>query len=1128
MKQIFLSRRILGGLVFFVLIFVTLRVSAFTGSDLTSGQKYYLFNIYQSKFLGADNKLQAPNIGTPLAFTASATGFTIGGTAYTATKNAAGFYQLKNGVNFFAFEDKVNDPNSPDDENRRMYLGGGVTCQNTTNDTDRSYWQLISESEYAEWQAKKKFTVASLNVDGMPKLVSLLGQEIKLNPDATEGPGAEEIGRRLLASGFDVVGVSENFNFHGNIWDIAWNGGTGNHYNAMTHRGEISVANATLTNYLSKKPLFDMDGLNVYYRIDGATTVAQPSNESWTQWNDHNGYTDEGGDGLIKKGFRYYLVTLADGTTIDLYTMHMDADDGQADRDARSSQLRQLVSYIKAHNNGRPIVIIGDSNCRYTRDTVKKDLIDALNEDENYTIRDPWIQFGRNNSYPAYGSSSIMAETEGYRSGEVVDKIWYVNNKQSNIRLVAETYHQDLSFVASQDVEGTALKQGSPLCDHKPCVVTFSYHQYDPVIDDVAIVETTEEAVYLRNRETGRYLMNGGWWGSHAVVGNYPKEMYVKSLPGGKYSLESKYGHFTDAAYLDNNNSAEYISEWTILEEDGFMVFSYNQDGQQKALTANDPTYFNDNPLYRYATTAPLNVKDKHQQWEIVTQEQMDREMAKASATNPVNVTYYVKSANFDRIDWGAPGWTFDNKGNGDRVTQAIGGADNDDHSNFNWSVNTKSTKSWGITNSNNQWDCYQELSVPTGYYYITCQGFAKDVTDCGYFYAWSNPEGSYKEEKVLLNVYNSADFKEDTQAAAGRAFDQGKYINTLPIIKVGNDGKLIIGVKKTSNNSTAGWFVFDNFQLYYLGTENPNTTYEPNVIATTRIAKLNSDETAWELSGTWRQADMENLETTIDKNKKLLLDATNATLVAKPELPVSGNTMIKVKDASLVANSRNVIVDDKCDYFVLTDKEDFGPGFGFNATATHYTRTNTKGYNTVCMPFETKVSDYVGCVVYEYTGTNAETITFKQLEDDATIDAGKPVLVYSEGGADWSFDLSSRSVVAVADGQTEEAEGLNGSFLNRGLGQGYYKLNSAGTKFVMTTATSTITPFRFYLTTSTNEAKSFSLTFMDDDEETGIDELLNNPSTKVTETYDLNGRRVLHITRPGIYVKNGKKVVVK
>lgn len=1104
---------------------VQIGASAFTGSDLASGQKYYLFNIYQAKFLGAGNKLQAPNIGTPVAFEASATGFTIDGTAYTATKNEAGYYQLKNGSLFYAFEDKVADPDNPGDENRALYLGGGVTCKTTTNDTDRSYWQLISEDEYAEWQAKKKFTVSSLNVDGMPKSVNLV-VNINLNPDATEKPGAQAIGQCLLKSGFDVVGVSENFNYHGDLWDVAWNGGVGNHYNAMTHRGSITVSNANLTNFLSQKPLFDIDGLNVYYRIDGSTNVATPSNESWKQWNEHNGYTDQGADGLIKKGYRYYLITLADGTEVDLYTMHMDADDGQGDRDARASQLQQLVAAIKATDNKRPIIIIGDSNTRYTRDKVKSILIDGINADERFTIRDPWIQYGRDGVYPAYPSGSIMASTNGYLKGEVVDKIWYINNTESNIRLVAETYCQDLSFVASEDVEGTSLKKGSPLCDHKPCAVTFSYHEYNAEIDDQPVDETVADngKCYFRNRETGRYLMNAGWWGSHAVVGNYPKlEMTVNALSNGKYNIESQYGHITDAAYVDNSNPAEYIAEWELIEKDDFFVLAYEQNGVKKALTANDPTYFNDNPIYRYVTTASLDVEDKHQQWEMVTEEMLNAEIAKATADNPVNVSHYIKSANFDRIDWGGAGWTFDNKGNGDRVTQAIGGADNDAFSNFNWSVKTTQSGNW-IKNSNNQWDCYQALSVPAGYYMVTCQGFAKGVTNCGYFYAWSNPEGSYKEEMILLNVYNAADFTEDTQAAAGRAFDAGKYTHKLPIIKVGNDGHLVVGVKKTENNSTAGWFVFDNFQLYYLGTENPNREYDYDVIGSTRKAKM--VDGALTLSGTWREADMAELSAKISENSPLLLDASaNNFLVAKPEVVTAGapaNMMIKVADAADVANTQNVIANGQCANFVLTDKEDFAPQQGFVAGNVSYTRTNTQGYNTVCMPFDLKVSDFPEtCEVYTFSNQNENTAYFVEAGGD--IAAGTPVLV-KDADYEWEMALASRNVVANT---AEEAEGLNGAFVKCNLGEGYFKLNSAGTKFVKTTNVSDVFPFRFYLKESTpSDVKSIAVAI--NGEETSIDELLNDPETKVEATYDINGRKVISITRPGLYIQGGKKVYVK
>jgi len=1125
MKQILKDKVFLLALICVMFAGNIMKALAFEGSTPTQGQKYYLYNIYQAKFLGADSKLQSPNIGTPATFTvASGNAMVINGATWLLSEKN-GYYQLKNGSSFFAFEDKKIDTDNPNDENRCLYVGGGVTCEATSNDTDRSYWQLISEDEYAAWQAKKKFTVASLNVDGMPKSISVYGvYTVNLNPDATEGPGATAIGNRLRASGFDVVGVSEDFNFHSELWTAAWNNGSGIHYNAMTHRNKIDGSRSgILSDYLAKKPVADTDGLCLFYRINGGTTIATPSQETYVQWNDHYGYTDNGADGLIKKGYRYYLITLADGTQFDLYTMHMDADSDPEDNAARASQLTQLVAAIKATHNGRPIVIIGDSNCRYTRDKVKECLIDPLNADSRFTCRDPWIQYGRNNTYPAYGTNSIMASENGYLRGEVVDKIWYVNNTESAIRVVAESYCQDLSFVD---------ESGSPLCDHKPCVVTFSYHNYDPTIDDVAVIETTEEAVYLRNRATGRYLMNGGWWSSHVVVGNYAKPMYISSLPGGKYELASAYGHFTDAGYLDNSNYGEYIAEWTILEQDGFKVFAYNQGGTMKALTANDPTYFKDNPLYRYATTAALNVKDKHQQWEIVTKEMLNAEIAKASAINPINVTHYIKSANFDRID--SDGWTFNNIGGTDRVTDnGNGGPDNDAFCNYNRSVNTKH-----YFNSKNQWDCYQVLNVPAGYYVVTNQGFEK-ATENTKLYAWSNPEGSYVEINKRLTAYNSADFTSgDTQVNAARAFDNNKYNNVLPVIKVGTDGVLVIGVKKTENNSTSGWMVFDNFQLYYLGTENPNRDYDYDVIASAKKSEMVNG--ALKLTGTWREVDMAELATKINTNKPLVIDATSDNyLICRPEIQTANapaNMMIKVAKANEIANDKNVIADGKCASFVLTDKQNFAPQSNFVAQTVGYARTNTQGYNTVCLPFDVKASDFPEtCTLYVFKETSKEVVRFTEASTEDVIAAGTPILVSDEttetgDAAKWQMNLSTdRNVVASVSGNADadQTTGLNGAFMKRSLGTGYYKLNSEGTKFVTTTSSSTITPFRFYLNEPAESVKSFVVSFSDGTETT-IDELLNDKDTNVEVTYDLNGRRVLNVTHPGIYIKGGKKVYIK
>lgn len=1148
MKQILKDKVFLLALICVMFAGNIMKALAFEGSTPTQGQKYYLYNIYQAKFLGADSKLQSPNIGSPATFTvASGNAMVINGATWIlAEKN--GYYQLKNGSSFFAFEDKKIDTDNPNDENRCLYVGGGVTCEPTSNDTDRSYWQLISEDEYAAWQTKKKFTVASLNVDGMPKSISVYGvYTVNLNPDATEGPGATAIGNRLRASGFDVVGVSEDFNFHSELWSAAWNNGSGIHYNAMTHRNKIDGSRSgILSDYLAKKPVADTDGLCLFYRINGGTTIATPSQETYVQWNDHYGYTDNGADGLIKKGYRYYLITLADGTQFDLYTMHMDADSDPEDNAARASQLTQLVAAIKATHNGRPIVIIGDSNCRYTRDKVKECLIDPLNADSRFTCRDPWIQYGRNNTYPAYGTNSIMASENGYLRGEVVDKIWYVNNTESAIRVVAESYCQDLSFVD---------ESGSPLCDHKPCVVTFSYHNYDPTIDDVAVIETTEEAVYLRNRGTGRFLKSGGAFDTHAIVGNYPLGITME-LNNGKYVLKSPVGYITandgTQHYIDGESTEERsVKDWTLLEQDGFYVFAYNG----RALSANDPYYFNDNPNYRWVILDVLNPADKLQQWEVLTKEQMLAEMEKASAINPINVSWLMTNPNFDS-KLNNTKWNNNISSSAKRMTSNLSGGLADASSDSNpcgeaYVAKCPDTHFLSSCDHAQTWDINQTITdIPNGYYRVSCQAFQRisNSTTGGAtvkFYGNSvekDVELMYNLKEVTFSGMGSTKtgnyYYPNTMTEASKYFNAGYYQHEL-IVLVTN-GTLKIGIKKTSDTGKDNncWTCFDNFQLYYLGTSNPNRTYPTNVIADTRKAEMVNG--ALKLTGTWREVDMSELATKINTNKPLVIDATSDNyLICRPEIQTANapaNMMIKVAKANEIANDKNVIAEGKCASFVLTDKQNFAPQSGFVAQTVGYARTNTQGYNTVCLPFDVKASDFPEtCTLYVFKETSKDVVRFTEASTEDVIAAGTPILVSDEttetgDAAKWQMNLSTdRNVVASVSGNTdsEQTTGLNGAFMKRSLGTGYYKLNSEGTKFVTTTSSSTITPFRFYLNEPAESVKSFVVSFSDGTETT-IDELLNDKDTNVEVTYDLNGRRVLNVTHPGIYIKGGKKVYIK
>ena len=85
--------------------------------------------------------------------------------------------------------------------------------------------------------------------------------------------------------------------------------------------------------------------------------------------------------------------------------------------------------------------------------------------------------------------------------------------------------------------------------------------------------------------------------------------------------------------------------------------------------------------------------------------------------------------------------------------------------------------------------------------------------------------------------------------------------------------------------------------------------------------------------------------------------------------------------------------------------------------------------------------------------------------------------------------------------------------------------------------STSTLKPFRFYLTISSREGSPVEIAdeamsrvrirvMGEDDTETGIDEVKTANDELKSEIYDLSGRRVSAPAKGGVYIVNGKKVI--
>lgn len=295
------------------------------------------------------------------------------------------------------------------------------------------------------------FTAVTLNVDGLPKNISF----VELNPDGREGEGASLMSQYISNKGYDIVALSEDFNFHNEL--ISSINST---YNIGTHRANITAAQAVSQ--------ADTDGLGLLVKKD-----AKFSNESWTKFSSSANSWD--GSKGVKKGYRYYTITLADGNVIDLFIAHLDAgDDGV---NYRPAQLQQIANAIIANGNAdRPKIFMGDTNCRWTREDMRTNFMNILSD--TYDVGDAWPELVRGGDYPT-------PSVDPNQDNEVVDKIFYINPKGNKVKkLSAISYRRETDFV---DNNGVALG------DHAPVVVKFGLALYEEVDNTLILGDVNKD-----------------------------------------------------------------------------------------------------------------------------------------------------------------------------------------------------------------------------------------------------------------------------------------------------------------------------------------------------------------------------------------------------------------------------------------------------------------------------------------------------------------------------------------------------------------------------------------------------------------------------------------------------------
>ncbi len=265
----------------------------------------------------------------------------------------------------------------------------------------------------------KTFKVLTYNVAGLPNILSSGDPEVdtvKISPKLND---------------YEFVAVQEDFAYHSDLISQA------THPYKTSHSGNVPFGDGM--NFLSMVPFGDVKRVT---------------------WNQRYGVFDNGSDELTPKGFMYCQAILEPGIYVDIYTLHTDAGSSEKDYEARRSNITQIADYINTNSKGHAVIVLGDTNSRYTRaeDNFETALLQTCG------LQDTWIQIKRDGDIPADGDALQTSPVDG-PNYEVVDKIFYRSGPSVTLNATAHKL-EDTFFVD---------ENGEQLSDHYALSATFSY-----------------------------------------------------------------------------------------------------------------------------------------------------------------------------------------------------------------------------------------------------------------------------------------------------------------------------------------------------------------------------------------------------------------------------------------------------------------------------------------------------------------------------------------------------------------------------------------------------------------------------------------------------------------------------
>lgn len=273
-----------------------------------------------------------------------------------------------------------------------------------------------------------------------------------------------------------------------------------------------------------------------------------------------------------------------------------------------------------------------------------------------------------------------------------------------------------------------------------------------------------------------------------------------------------------------------------------------------------------------------------------------------------------------------------------------------------------------------------------------------------------------------------------------------------------------------------------------------------------------------------WESKDIDDF---YELNKKLSANVTSIDMRQASTIGVDINQFFKNPNTIVYANENyehaNVVVGVKdagiADNLELTDANAFNAPEGFKAKSVKLTRDVQSKINSFVLPFAVTADELGATKVATYASNNKngdKTVYFDKVPEVA---ANTPFLAEFLGDKN-ELSFSDKTIAVTPESLGTKFEGV---YVPQNA-EGKYGIDGEG-KLHKGGATATIDAFHAYLNV-TGSAAPAAVAF-NDSTPTAINGVAADKVAN-TAVYDLSGRRVYGKLQKGLYIMNGKKVVVK